>query len=100
MAAINSNPVALTARQIARTIDKLAALKATIKALEDQESDLIDLLKAQGDGVYFSASYKFHVAHVATTKLDTKVAQSFLTPAQIIESTRTTHSVTGRLYAL
>lgn len=100
MAALNSTSAVLTERQIARTIEKLAALKANIKQLEDEESLLVDLLKEQGDGVYFSANYKFHVAHVTTTKLDTKLAQSFLTPAEIVECTRTTHSVTGRLYAL
>ena len=97
---VSRNPVALTARQISKTIEKLAALKANIASLEAEEKELCDLLKLQGPGVYNSTNYKFLVADVVSTKIDTKKAQSFLTPAQIIECTYTSHSITGRLYAL
>lgn len=97
---VSRNSVALTQRQVSRTIEKLAALKANIASLEAEEKELCELLKLQGPGTYTSANYKFLVADVITTKIDSKKAQSFLTPAQIIECSYTSHSVTGRLYAL
>lgn len=100
MAKTNSIACALTDRQIKRTIDKLAALKAQIANLETEADELTDLLKLQGNGVFFGNAHKFIVAEVTSQRLDTKLAQSFLTPGQIIECTKSCISITGRLYAL
>lgn len=80
---------ALTPKQIVRTVDKLAALKAQIANLETEADNLADLLKHQGEGVYFGGQ-----------RLDTRLAQTFLTPAQLSQCLKTTNTTTGRLYAL
>jgi hypothetical protein len=102
MAAQHSTAVAaaLTPKQIVRTVDKLAALKAQIANLEAEADNLADLLKYQGEGVYFGNLHKFMVATVTSQRLDTRLAQTFLTPAQLSECLKTTHTTTGRLYAL
>jgi hypothetical protein len=91
---------ALTQKQIVRTVDKLAALKAQIANLETEAENLSDLLKLQGSGVYFGNLHKFMVATVTCQRLDTRLAQTFLTPAQLVECMKTTSTTTGRLYAL
>ena len=102
MAAQHSTAVAaaLTPKQIVRTVDKLAALKAQIANLEQEADNLTDLLKMQGEGVYFGNLHKFMVATVTSQRLDTRLAQTFLTPAQLAECLKTTTTTTGRLYAL
>lgn len=102
MAARNSTAVAaaLTRKQIVRTIDKLAALRVEIAGLEAEADNLADLLKYQGEGVYFGNLHKFMVATVTGQRLDTRLAQTFLTPAQLAECLKTTTTTTGRLYAL
>lgn len=101
MAAKHSTAVAaaLTQKQIVRTVDKLAALKAQISNLEAEADNLADLLKLQGEGVYFGNMHKFMVATVTGQRLDTRLAQTFLTPGQLAECLKIT-STTGRLYAL
>lgn len=102
MAAKHSTAVAaaLTQKQIVRTVDKLAALKAQISNLEAEADNLADLLKLQGEGVYFVNMHKFMVATVTGQRLDTRLAQTFLTPGQLAECLKTTSTTTGRLYAL
>lgn len=102
MAKTNSTAcaVALTEKQILRTVDKLAALKAQIANLELETDNLIDLLKFQGEGVYFGHLHKFMVATVTSQRLDTRLAQTFLTPAQLAECLKSTTTTTGRLCAL
>ena len=102
MAAHHSTAVAaaLTPKQIVRTVDKLAALKAQIANLETEADNLADLLKHQGEGVYFGNLHKFMVATVIGQRLDTRLAQTFLTPAQLSQCLKTTNTTTGRLYAL
>ena len=102
MAAHHSTAVAaaLTPKQIVRTVDKLAALKAQIANLELEADNRADLLKLQGEGVYFGNLHKFMVATVIGQRLDTRLAQSFLTPAQLSQCLKTTNTTTGRLYAL
>lgn len=91
---------ALTQKQIVRTVDKLAALKAQIANLELEADNLSDLLKHQGEGVYFGNLHKFLVATVTSQRLDTRLAQTFLTPVQLAECLKPTSITTGRLYAL
>ena len=102
MARTNSTAcaAALTPKQVVRTVDKLAALKAQIANLEQEADNLTDLLKYQGEGVYFGNLHKFMVATVTGQRLDTRLAQTFLTPAQLAECLKTTTTTTGRLYAL
>ena len=102
MAKTNSTAVAaaLTQKQITRTVDKLAALKAQISNLEAEADNLSDLLKLQGDGVYFGNLHKFMVATVIGQRLDTRLAQTFLTPAQLSQCLKSTSTTSGRLYAL
>lgn len=102
MAKTNSTAVAaaLTPKQIVRTVDKLAALKAQIANLELEADNLVDLLKYQGEGVYFGNLHKFMVATITGKRLDTRLAQTFLTPAQLAECLKTTSTTTCRLYAL
>ena len=102
MAKANSTAVAaaLTPKQIVRTVDKLAALKAQIANLETEADNLTDLLKLQGEGVYFGNMHKFMVATVTGQRLDTRLAQTFLTPAQLSQCLKMTSTTTGRLYAL
>ena len=102
MAKTNSTAVAaaLTKKQITRTVDKLAALKAQISNLEAEADNLSDLLKLQGDGVYFGNLHKFMVATVISQRLDTRLAQTFLTPAQLSKRLKSTSTTSGRLYAL
>ncbi len=102
MAAKHSTAVAaaLTQKQIVRTVDKLAALKAQISNLEAEADNLANLLKLQGEGVYFGNMHKFMVATVTGQRLDTRLAQTFLTPGQLAECLKITSTTTGRLYAL
>jgi len=100
MAKTNSTAAALTQKQIVRTVDKLAALKAQISNLELESDNLSDLLKYQGDGVYFGNMHKFMVATVTGKRLDSRLAQTFLTPGQLVECMKTTSTISGRLYAL
>lgn len=100
MAATNSIAAALTKKQIVRTVDKLAALKAQITNLEAEADNLSDLLKYQGDGVYFGNMHKFMVATVIGKRLDARLAQTFLTPGQLVECMKSSSTTTGRLYAL
>ncbi len=102
MAKTNSTAcaAALTQKQIVRTVDKLAALKAQIANLELEADNLADLLKYQGEGVYFGNMHKFMVATVTGQRLDTRLAQTFLTPTQLVECMKSTSTTTGRLYAL
>lgn len=102
MAATNSTrcAAALTQKQIVRTVDKLAALKAQIANLELEADNLADLLKYQGEGVYFGNLHKFMVATVTSQRLDTRLAQTFLTPGQLAECLKPTSTTSGRLYAL
>lgn len=102
MAKTNSTAVAaaLTPKQIVRTVDKLAALKAQIANLEIEAENLSDLLKEQGPGIYFGNLHKFMVTIVTAQRLDSRLAQTFLTPSQLSECLRTTSTTTGRLYAL
>ena len=102
MAAQHSTAVAaaLTPKQIVRTVDKLAALKAQITNLEAEADNLADLLKYQGEGVYFGNMHKFMVATVTGKRLDARLAQTFLTPGQLLECMKTTSTTSGRLYAL
>ena len=102
MAKTNSTAVAaaLTPKQIVRTVDKLAALKAQISNLEAEADNLADLLKYQGEGVYFGNMHKFMVATVTGKRLDSRLAQTFLTPGQLLECMKSTSTVSGRLYAL
>ena len=102
MAAKHSTAVAaaLTPKQIVRTVDKLAALKAQITNLEAEADNLADLLKYQGEGVYFGNMHKFMVATVTGKRLDARLAQTFLTPGQLLECMKTTSTTSGRLYAL
>ena len=91
---------ALTPKQIVRTVDKLAALKAQISNLELEADNLADLLKHQGEGFYFGNLHKFMVTTVIGQRLDSRLAQTFLTPAQLVECMKTTSTTTGRLYAI
>lgn len=102
MAAKHSTAVAaaLTQKQIVRTVDKLAALKAQITNLEAEADNLADLLKYQGEGVYFGNMHKFMVATVTGKRLDARLAQTYLTPGQLLECMKTTSTTSGRLYAL
>lgn len=102
MAKTNSTAVAaaLTQKQIVRTVDKLAALKAQIANLETEADNLADLLKYQGEGVYFGNAHKFMVATVTGKRLDARLAQTFLTPGQLLECMKSSTTTTGRLYAL
>jgi hypothetical protein len=102
MAKTNSTAcaAALTQKQIVRTVDKLAALKAQISNLELEADNLADLLKYQGEGVYFGNMHKFMVATVTGQRLDARLAQTFLTPGQLLECMKSTSTTTGRLYAL
>ena len=102
MAKTNSTACAatLTTNQIKRTVDKLAALKAQISNLELEADNLADLLKHQGEGVYFGNLHKFMVTTVIGQRLDSRLAQTFLTPAQLVECMKTTSTTTGRLYAI
>lgn len=102
MAKTNSTAcaAALTQKQIVRTVDKLAALKAQIANLETEAENLADLLKYQGEGVYFGNMHKFLVATVTGQRLDARLAQTFLTPGQLLECMKPTSTTTGRLYAL
>lgn len=102
MAKTNSTAVAaaLTTNQIKRTVDKLAALKAQISNLETEADNLADLLKNQGEGVYFGNAHKFMVATVTGKRLDSALAQTFLTPAQLKKCMKPTSTTSGRLYAL
>ena len=101
MARTNSTAIAaaLTSNQIKRTVDKLAALKAQIANIEAEADNLADLLKLQGDGVYFGNAHKFMVATVMGKRLDSALAQSFLTQAQLKKCMKPTSTTTGRLYA-
>ncbi len=102
MAKTNSTAcaAALTQKQIVRTVDKLAALKAQIANLETEAENLADLLKYQGEGVYFGNMHKFLVATVPGQRLDARLAQTFLPPGQLLECMKPTSTTTGRLYAL
>ena len=100
MAKTNSIAAALTQKQIVRTVDKLAALKAQITNLEAEADNLADLLKYQGEGVYFGNMHKFMVATVTGKRLDARLAQTFLTPGQLLECMKSTSTTSGRLYAL
>lgn len=102
MAKTNSTAVAaaLTQNQIKRTVDKLAAIKAQIANLEAEADNLTDLLKFQGEGVYFGSAHKFMVATVTGKRLDAREAQTYLTPEQLLSCMKTTSTTTGRLYAL
>ena len=100
MAKTNSIAAALTQKQIVRTVDKLAALKAQITNLEAEADNLSDLLKYQGEGVYFGNMHKFMVATVTGKRLDARLAQTFLTPGQLLECMKSTSTTTGRLYAI
>jgi hypothetical protein len=100
MAKTNSIAAQLTQKQVIRTVDKLAALKAQITNLETEADNLADLLKYQGDGVYFGNMHKFMVATVIGKRLDSRLAQTFLTPGQLMECMKTTSTTSGRLYAL
>lgn len=102
MAKTNSTAVAaaLTQNQIKRTVDKLAAIKAQIANLETEADNLVDLLKYQGDGIYFGNAHKFMVATVIGQRLDARLAQTFLTPGQLMECMKSTATTSGRLYAL
>ncbi len=102
MAKTNSTAcaAALTQKQIVRTVDKLAALKAQIANLETEAENLADLLKYQGEGVYFGNMHKFLVATVTGQRLDARLAQTSLTPGQLLECMKPTSTTTGRLYAL
>lgn len=100
MAKTNSIAAQLTKKQIVRTVDKLAALKAQITNLEAEADNLSDLLKYQGDGVYFGNMHKFMVATVTGKRLDSRMAQTFLTPGQLLECMKSTSTTSGRLYAL
>lgn len=91
---------ALTANQIKRTVDKLAALKAQIANIEAEADNLAELLKEQGEGVYFGNAHKFMVATVTGKRLDAREAQTYLTPEQLVSCMKTTSTTTGRLYAL
>lgn len=91
---------ALTKSQIIRTVDKLAALKAEISTLEQEADNLSDLLKHQGEGVYFGHAHKFMVATLTSKRLDTRLAQTFLTPGQLLDCLKSTSTTSGRLYAL
>jgi hypothetical protein len=84
MAATNSIAAALTKKQIVRTVDKLAALKAQISNLEMEADNLAELLKYQGDGIYFGNMHKYMVATVTGKRLDSRLAQTFLTPGQLV----------------
>jgi hypothetical protein len=44
--------------------------------------------------------HKFMVATVTGKRLDSRLAQTFLTPGQLVECMKTTTTTTGRLYAL
>jgi hypothetical protein len=96
----NAVSVALTQKQIVRTVDKLSALKAQITNLEAEADNLSDLLKYQGEGVYFGNMHKFMVATVTGKRLDARLAQTYLTPGQLQECMKTTTATSGRLYAL
>lgn len=88
MAATN-NVIALSARQVRDSVEKLAALKAQIRSLKKQEEFLSDLLKDMGDGEYLGTK---HIATVTTSErqsLDTAIVKGFLTPAQLIAATKT-----------
>jgi hypothetical protein len=102
MAKTNSTAcaAALTQKQIVRTVDKLAALKAQIANLETEADNLANLLKLQGEGVYFGNMHKFMVATVTGKRLDARLAQTFLTPGQLLECMKSSSATTGRLYAL
>jgi hypothetical protein len=100
MAKTNSIAAALTQKQIVRTVDKLAALKAQITNLEVEADNLSELLKHQGDGVYFGNMHKFMVATVIGKRLDSRLAQTFLAQGQLVECMKTTSTTSGRLYAL
>lgn len=102
MAKTNSTAVAaaLTPNQVKRTVDKLAALKAQIANIELEADNLADLLKAQGEGVYFGNAHKFMVATVVGHRLDARQAQTYLTPEQLLSCMKATSTTSGRLYAL
>jgi hypothetical protein len=44
--------------------------------------------------------HKFMVATVTGQRLDTRLAQTFLTPGQLAECLKITSTTTGRLYAM
>lgn len=97
----NANQVAaqLTQRQIAKTIDKLAALRALVKPHNDEISELEELLKAQGEGLYESKSYTYNVLTTYSMVVSLKRAKEVMTPAQLIAATVQQTKTIGTLRA-
>lgn len=95
-----TNVLNLSARQLANTVDRFGALDKQIKALQKQRDDLKELIIEQGDGAYKGRHFEVVVAISSRTTLDTGIAKSLLTPAQLQQATVTNPTITCRVKEL
>lgn len=79
----------------AKIIDELGLLKAQIAALQDQYDNKVAVFKDFGVGEYTGKVYKINVSEVSRTTLDSKLVKGFLTPAQIIDCSKVSVSVSA-----
>lgn len=87
----------MNAHNISITIDRIAALASQIAELEAQKKDLVDSVKALGEGKYFGADHYLTVATATRSTLDMDAVRAKLSPQFITAHTRTVESVSATL---
>jgi len=87
----------MNAHNLSITIDRIAALASQIAELEAQRKDLVDSVKALGNGKYFGGAHYLTVATATRATLDMDAIRAALSPEFLAQHTRLVESTTATL---
>lgn len=79
-------------------IDRAVELKAIIDGAKDELDDILEVFKLIGDGDFTGRDgHKIQVRTSDRCTLDSRVVKGFLTPAQIVEATKTSQVTSAKV---
>lgn len=87
----------MNAQHIAHSIDRIAALAASIAELEAEKKSLTDSIKALGEGKYWGTEHYLTIAISTRSTLDMDAVRAKLSPQFITAHTRVVESTTATL---
>ena len=80
-----------------KQVDRIAELSATITALNAEKQELLDLLKAEGEGKYYGTEHYVVVSRSERSTLDPKAVRKKLSRQFIVAHTRVTEVLSASL---
>lgn len=80
-----------------KQVDRIAELSAAITALNAEKQELIDLLKAEGEGKYYGTKHYIVVSRSERPTLDMSAVRKKLSRQFIVAHTRVTEVLSASL---